>query len=79
MLSVQLLRCAEVLKVFVVCPDFKLTWGAFKEVLPLLQCLDNGQYLLIVDLIVPLDLAETLGEEGNWVPFSAILQQVLLG
>ena len=37
MLSVQLLRCVEVFKVFVVHPDFKLTWGAFKEVLPLFK------------------------------------------
>ena len=70
---VQLLRCAEVFEVFVVHPDFKLTQGAFKEVLPLLQCSDDGQHLLVVDLIVPLDQAETLGEEGNWVPFSTIL------
>ena len=32
-----------------------------------------------MDLVVPLDWAETLGEEGNWVPFSAILWQGLLG
>ena len=73
MLLVQFLRRAEILEVFVVCPDFKLTWGAFKEVSPLLQCLDNGQHLLVMDLVVLLDWAETLREEGNWVPFSAIL------
>ena len=72
--SVQFLRCVEVLKVFVVCPDLKPTWGTFEEVLPLLQCLDNGQHLLVMDFVVPLDWAETLGEEGNWVPFSTILQ-----
>ena len=33
---VQLLRHAEVLEVFVVCPDIKLTWHTFKEVLPFL-------------------------------------------
>ena len=27
-----------------------------------------------MDLLVLLNQAETLGEEGNWVPFSAILQ-----
>ena len=71
--SVQLLRHVEVFKVFVVHPDFELTQGAFKEVLALLQCLDDGQHLLVMDLVVPLNWAETLGEEGNWVPFSAIL------
>ena len=77
--SVELLRHAEVFKVFVVSPDFDLTRSAFKEVPPLLQCSDNGQHLLVVDLIVLLNWAETLGEEGNWVPFSAVLQGGLLG
>ena len=70
---VQLLRHAEVLKVFVVCPDLELTWGTFKEVPPLLQCSDNGQHLLVMDLIVLLNWAETLGEEGNWMPFLTVL------
>ena len=70
--SVKLLRRAEVFEVFVVGPDFKLTRSAFKEVLPLLQCSDNGQHLLVMDLVVLLNWAETLGEEGNWVPFSTI-------
>ena len=77
--SVKLLGCVEVFKVFMVHPDFKLTWGAFKEVPPLLQCSDNGQHLLVMDLIVLLNWAETLGEEGNWVSFSTVLWQCLLG
>ena len=72
--SVQLLRYVEVLKGFVVHPDLELMWGTFKEVPPLLQCLDNGQHLLVMDLIVPLNWAETLGEESNRMPFPTVLQ-----
>ena len=71
--SVQLLRHAEVLKVFVVCPDLKLMWGTFKEVPPLLKCSDNGQHLLVMNLIAPLNWAEASGEEGNQMPFPTVL------
>ena len=73
MLSVQLLRCTEVLEVLVVHPNLKLAWGTFKVVPPLLQCVDDCQHLLVMDFVVLLDRAEAFGEEGNWVPFSTIL------
>ena len=76
---VQLLGCTEVLEVLVVHPNLKLAWGTFKVVLPLFQHADDCQHLLVVDFVVPLDGAEAFGEEGNWMPFSAILQQSLLG
>ena len=72
-------RHAEVLKVLVVCPNLKLACGTFKVVLPLLQCTDDHQHLLVMDFIVPLGRAEAFGEEGNQVPFSAILWQSPLG
>ena len=71
---VQFLGCTEVLKVLVVFPNLKLAWGTFKVVWPLLQCVDDCQHLLVVDFVVPLNGAEAFGEEGDCMPFSAILQ-----
>ena len=76
---VQLLGHTEVLKVLVVHPNLKLVWGTFKVVPPLFWCTDDCQHLLVMDFIVPLDGAEAFGEEGNWMPFSIILQQSPLG
>ena len=71
---VQLLGRTEVLKVLVVCPNLKLAWGTFKVVPPLFQCVDDCQHFLVMDFIVLLDGAEAFGEEGDWMPFSAILR-----
>ena len=70
---VQLLGCTEVLKVLVVRPNLKLAWGTFEVVLPLFQCADDCQHLLVVDFIVLLNGAEAFGEEGDWMPFFTIL------
>ena len=70
---VQLCGCMEVLKVLVVHPNLKLAWSTFKVVLPLFQCADDCQHLLVVDFVVLLNRAEALGEEGDWMSFSAIL------
>ena len=71
---VQLLGHTEALKVLVVRPNLKLAWGTFKVVPPLFQCTDDCQHLLVMDFVVPLDRAEALGEEGDWMPFSIILR-----
>ena len=73
LLPVQLLGHMEVLKVLIVHPNLKLAWGTFEVVLPLFQCADDCQHLLVMDFVVPLDRAEAFGEEGDWIPFSAIL------
>ena len=73
LLPVQLLGHTEVLKVLVVHPNLKLAWDTFKVVPPLFQHVDDFQHLLVMDFIVLLDRAEAFGEEGNWMPFSAIL------
>ena len=65
---VQLLGCHEVLQVLVVCPDLALMFRALDKVLPLLEGLDDCQHLLVVDLLVPFDGGQGLGEESNWVP-----------
>ncbi|KAG6875329.1 hypothetical protein C0992_004300 [Termitomyces sp. T32_za158] len=51
-----------------VCPDFKLVPRAFQEVVPLLQGPDNGQYLLVVDLVIALHSVEAFGVKGHGVP-----------
>ena len=38
--------------------------------------MDDGQHLIVMDLIVPLNQAQALGKECNWVPHS-ILQRLL--
>ena len=73
LLPVQLLGHTEVLKVLVVHSNLKLAWGTFKVVPPLFQCADDCQHLLVVNFVVPLDRAEALGEEGNWMAFFTIL------
>ena len=73
LLSVQLLGGMEVLKVLVVHPNLKLAWGAFEVVLPLLQCMDDWQHLLVMDFVVPLDRAEALEKKAigcHFPPFS---------
>jgi len=65
---VQLLGRHEVLQVLVVRPDLALMFCTFDKVPPLLEGSDDCQHLLVVDLIVPFDRGQGLGEEGNWVP-----------
>ena len=65
---VQLLGRHEVLQVLMVRPDLALMFHALDEVLPLLEGSDDRQHLLVVDLIVPLDRGQGLGEEGDRVP-----------
>jgi len=65
---VQLLGCHEVLQILVIHPDFALVFHAFNEVLPLLGGSDDRQHLLVMDLIVPLNGGEGLGEESDQVP-----------
>ena len=70
--SIELFCCHEVLEVLVVCPQLELVFNAFNEVSPLLQGSNNGEHLLVVDLIVAFDRRQGLRHEGNWVPFSII-------
>jgi len=65
---VQLLGCHEVLQVLVIRPDLTLMFRALDKVPPLLEGSDNCQHLLVVDLVVPLNGGQGLGEESNWVP-----------
>ena len=65
LVTIEFLHCHEVLEVLVVCPDLELVVGTFQEVVPILQCSDDCQHLLVMDLIVSLYHTETLGVVGN--------------
>ena len=65
---VQLLGRHEVLQVLVVRPDLTLMFHALNKVPPLLEGSDDCQHLLVVDLVVPFDGGQGLGEEGDQVP-----------
>jgi len=68
---VQLLGRHEVLQVLVVCPNLALMFRAFDKVPPLLEGSDDCQHLFVVDLVVPFDGGQGLGEEGDQVPLSS--------
>jgi len=70
---VQLLGRHEVLQVLVVCPDLALMFHALDKVPPLLEGSDDCQHLLVVDLIVPFNGREGLGEESDRVPLFVYL------
>ncbi len=60
MLAVELLCIMEVSKVLMICEDLKLLCHAFEEVVPLIQCMHDGQHFLVVDLVVALYIGEPL-------------------
>jgi len=64
---VQLLGHHKVLQVLVVRPDLAPMFRALDKVLPLLEGLNDCQHF-VVDLVVPLDGGQGLGEESDWVP-----------
>ncbi|KAG5734891.1 hypothetical protein E4T56_gene13754 [Termitomyces sp. T112] len=66
--AVKLLGHPEVFKVLVICPDLKLVLHAFEKVLTLLEQPDDGQHLLVMDLVVLLHCIQAFGVEGHWMP-----------
>jgi len=65
---VQLLGRHEVLQVLVVHRDLALMFRTLDKVPPLLEGSDDCQHLLVLDLVVPFDRGQGLGEESDWVP-----------
>jgi len=51
--TIEFLGRHEVLQVLVVHPDLYRVSGFFQEVSLLLQCVDDSEHLLVVDLVVP--------------------------
>src|ERR1700721_3044820 len=70
--TVELLGCAEILQVLVVRPDFDGLACPLQVMPPLLEGTNDGKHLGVVNLVVPLDLVETLGLEGNGMPFPVV-------
>jgi hypothetical protein len=68
-LSVEPLSSHEIFQVLVIGPNFDLVLSTFSEVSSFFQCLDDHQHFLIMDFIVAFHSTETLGQEGDWVPF----------
>jgi hypothetical protein len=50
--SIEFLGDLKVLEVLVVCPDFNGVVSAFEVVSPFLKSSNNGEHLIIVDLII---------------------------
>ena len=59
-----------------VCPDLNLVLSTLKMVSPLLQTAYDCQELLIVDIVITLDVRQTLLEEGNGVPLVVLLREL---
>ena len=59
--------CHEILKVFMVTKYLSLVLCASKIMSPFLECYDNGQHFLTVDLIVNFCRGEFWEREGNWL------------
>ena len=76
MAAVELLRGAKVFEVFVVGPDLDGMSSPFEVMAPFLEPSNDREHLRVVDFVVSLDWAESLGQEGDRVPF-AVLTRLL--
>jgi len=76
--TVEFLGCHEVLQVLVVRPDLHWVSGSFQEIPLLFQCMDDGEHLFVVDLVVLFYWRQGFAVEGHWVPFihSSVTPQV---
>jgi hypothetical protein len=52
---IKLLGCHEVLQIFVVGPNLTLVFTSLHKVPPLFQHPNDGEHLLVVNLLIPLD------------------------
>ena len=66
---VEFLSRREVLQVLVVCPDLYWVPGSLQEMPPLFQYVNDSEYLLVMDLIIPFHRRQEFTVEGHWVPF----------
>ncbi|KAG6859798.1 hypothetical protein C0993_003471, partial [Termitomyces sp. T159_Od127] len=58
--------------ILVIGPNLKLMPGALQEVPPFLKGPDDGQHLLVMDLVVALYRIQAFGVEGHWMPLPII-------
>src|SRR6266852_383421 len=66
--SHKVLHRVPVLKVAVIGHNIARLWEAFEVVMPIFECADDPQHLLIIDFIVSLSINYRLGMEGHGVP-----------
>ncbi|KNZ76900.1 hypothetical protein J132_06808, partial [Termitomyces sp. J132] len=79
LLAIELLGCPEVFEVLVICPDLKLVPCTFQKVPPLLEQPDDGQHLLVMDLIVLLYCIQALGVKRPLdATFHSLVKLILL-
>jgi len=67
--TVEFLSHHEVLQVLVVCPDLYWVLGSFQKIPLLFQCIDDGEHLFVVDLIVLFYRRQGFAVEGHQVLF----------
>src|SRR6201996_1297027 len=65
---VEMLGLLEVLQIFVVGPDLHRVFSALEEMPPLLECANDCEHLLVVDLVVALEFVESFREKGYRMP-----------
>ena len=68
--AVEVLRLTEVRQVFVICEDLDGKWGSMEVVPPGFQGMDDGEELLVIDVIILFCGDERLGEIGTGVPIT---------
>ena len=72
--TVELACCDKVLQVAMVGEDVEAVRRALQEMPPLVKPTDDGEQLLVMDLVVALSWREALGEVRDWVPTLVSLQ-----
>ena len=66
---VEFLSHHEILQVLVVRPDFYWVLSSFQKVPPLFQCVDDSEYLFVMDLIVLFYRRQGFAVESHQMPF----------
>ena len=73
LLARQLLWLAEVREILMVCEESYRVGHALEIMSPMIQGMDNGEELLIIDIVVPLCRGEHLREVGTGVKVTVII------
>ena len=70
MAVVEVLGLTEVRQVLVVSEDLDREWGTVEVMPPGLQGVDDGEELLVIDVVIVFCWDEQLGEVGTGVPIA---------
>ena len=66
--SAKVLSCVPILQIVVISDDLERQGKTFQEMLPVLECLNDSEHLLVVNLVVALSYLHGSGTECNGVP-----------